>query len=87
MQILIHFADDPDHLTVKVVDYGVGIPKHILTRIWDPFFTTKAQEKGTGLGLSVSQGIIAKHGGRITVSSQVERGTTFSVVLPVATLD
>jgi len=86
IQILVHAADDPDHLSVKVVDYGSGIPEHILSRIWDPFFTTKAQGKGTGLGLSVSQGIVAKHGGRMTVSSKFGRGSTFTVVLPVAPL-
>jgi two-component system NtrC family sensor kinase len=86
IQILVHPADEPDHLAVKVIDEGTGIPKHVLNRIFDPFFTTKEKGKGTGLGLSVSQGIIAKHGGRILVDSQEGRGSIFTVVLPVTTL-
>lgn len=74
-----------DQVAIKVVDYGLGIPKHVLPSIFDPFFTTKAKGKGTGLGLSVSQGIIAKHGGKITVSSEEGSGTVFTVILPVTT--
>ena len=65
-----------------MVDYGHGIPKHVLPSIFDPFFTTKAKGKGTGLGLSVSQGIVAKHGGKIAVSSEEGSGTVFTVSLP-----
>jgi len=74
-----------ENVAIKVVDYGQGIPKHVLSSIFDPFFTTKAKGKGTGLGLSVSQGIIAKHGGKISVSSEEGSGTVFTVVLPVTT--
>ena len=74
-----------DQVAVKVVDYGHGIPSHILPSIFDPFFTTKAKGKGTGLGLSVSQGIVAKHGGKILVESKPGSGTIFTVVLPVTT--
>jgi signal transduction histidine kinase len=74
-----------DHIAIKVVDYGQGIPGHILPSIFDPFFTTKAKGSGTGLGLSVSQGIVAKHGGKILVSSEEGSGTIFTVVLPVTT--
>lgn len=66
-------ADEPNYLAVKVMDEGAGIPAHILPSIFDPFFTTKGKGKGTGLGLSVSQGIVAKHGGRIMVSSQEKK--------------
>ncbi len=86
IQLLVHPADEPDNLAVKIVDYGTGIAKHIQDRIFDPFFTMKEKGKGTGLGLSVSQGIVAKHGGRIRVDSQVERGSTFTVTLPVTTI-
>lgn len=79
-------ADDPNFLAVKVIDYGYGIPEHILPSIFDPFFTTKGRGKGTGLGLSVSQGIIAKHGGKISVSSAEGKGTTFTVTLPITTI-
>jgi len=82
LQILVQPADEPGNLSAKVIDYGSGIPEHILPRIFDPFFTTKEKGKGTGLGLSVSQGIVAKHVGRMLVESQVGRGTTFTVILP-----
>ena len=79
-------ANEPDYLAVKIVDFGNGIPDHILPSIFDPFFTTKCSGKGTGLGLSVSQGIIAKHRGRIHVSSKEGAGTTFTVILPITTI-
>jgi signal transduction histidine kinase len=71
---------------VKVIDSGIGVPEHIIQSIFDPFFTTKPKGSGTGLGLSVSQGIVAKHGGRIRVSSQEGKGATFTVTLPVTTI-
>jgi len=85
IQVIAMPDEQSDHVAVKVVDYGQGIPKHVLPSIFDPFFTTKAKGKGTGLGLSVSQGIIAKHGGKIAVSSEEGSGTIFTVVLPVTT--
>jgi signal transduction histidine kinase len=69
---------------VAVQDTGSGMPPEIMTRIFDPYFTTKG-ERGTGLGLSVSQSIIRRHGGEISVMSQQSgpgRGTTFIVALP-----
>jgi signal transduction histidine kinase len=71
-------------LKVDFTDSGTGIADHIKPHIFDPFFTSKPQGKGTGLGLSVSQGIIRKHGGDIRVDSQINQGTTFSVLLPMA---
>ncbi len=67
----------------QVADTGIGIPAENLERIFDPFFTTKPPGKGTGLGLAISYGIITEHGGEIHVASQVDRGTTVSVRLPV----
>jgi two-component system NtrC family sensor kinase len=86
IQVLLLPADDPNYVAVKIIDFGTGIPDHILNSIFDPFFTTKAKGKGTGLGLSVSQGIVAKHGGQIRVSSRKGAGTTFTVTLPVTTI-
>jgi len=86
IQVLVVPADEPGYVAVKVIDFGSGIPEHILDSIFDPFFTTKAGVKGTGLGLSVSQGIVAKHGGRILVSSVEGKGSTFTVTLPVTTI-
>ena len=85
IQVIALPYDKSDHIAIKVIDYGQGIPNHILPSIFDPFFTTKAKGKGTGLGLSVSQGIVAKHGGKILVSSEEGSGSIFTVVLPVTT--
>lgn len=68
-------------LTVK--DTGKGIDEKIIDRIFDPFFSTKAPGQGTGLGLSVVLGIIRSHGGTVTVQSEMGRGTTFQIYLPV----
>jgi len=68
---------------VEVTDTGTGIPEHILQKIFDPFFTTKGP-KGTGLGLSMAYGILARHGGRITVESEEGRGTTFRLIFPAS---
>jgi signal transduction histidine kinase len=65
------------------IDHGHGIKEEHLQKIFEPFFTTKEIGKGTGLGLSVSYGIIKEHGGEITVNSVVDKGTTFTVVLPL----
>ena len=74
---------DKDSVHIEIQDTGKGIPKEILQRIFEPFFTTK-QEKGTGLGLSVSYKIIQSHNGRIDVESEEDRGTKFTIVLPVS---
>ncbi|MEW6544338.1 MAG: protoglobin domain-containing protein [Nitrospirota bacterium] len=71
------------HVRMTVTDTGHGIPKDALPRIFDPFFTTKEVGKGTGLGLTVVHGIVQEHGGTITVESEPDRGTTFTVLLPV----
>jgi two-component system NtrC family sensor kinase len=72
------------HILCEFTDTGAGIPSANLARIFDPFFTTKPVGKGTGLGLSICYGIIQKMGGTIEVTSAVDVGTTFRVLLPVA---
>ncbi|MBM4186398.1 MAG: PAS domain S-box protein [Gemmatimonadetes bacterium] len=72
---------------VDVVDTGTGIPATQLTKIFEPFFTTKPPGRGTGLGLSIAYGIVHDHGGRIDVSSEIGRGSTFSVVLPIEAVE
>ena len=67
---------------VDIGDTGCGIPPENFTRIFDPFFTTKPVGQGVGLGLSSSYDIIRKNGGNITFSSQVGKGSVFTVMLP-----
>ncbi len=67
---------------VTVEDSGEGIAPEILSRIFDPFFSTKPVNEGTGLGLAVVHGIVTDHGGWIDVQSMVGRGTTFSIYFP-----
>ncbi|HEX5069972.1 MAG TPA: ATP-binding protein [Vicinamibacterales bacterium] len=69
---------------VEVSDTGVGIPPEHLARIYDPFFTTKAEGRGTGLGLSVTYGIVQEHGGVLVCDSAPGEGTKFRLVLPLA---
>jgi len=66
---------------IKISDTGCGIPPENIKKIFEPFFTTKT--KGTGLGLSISKNIIEAHGGKITVESVVDEGTTFTIILPI----
>jgi signal transduction histidine kinase len=66
---------------VQFSDTGKGIPKEMRTKIFDPFFTTK--ESGTGLGLSIAHRIVNQHGGDITLEEGEERGSTFTIVLPL----
>ncbi|HEX3581061.1 MAG TPA: response regulator [Thermoanaerobaculia bacterium] len=70
------------HVVLEVTDTGDGIPKENMDRIFDPFFTTKPIGKGTGLGLSTVQGIVANHGGFVTVASTLGEGTTFKIHIP-----
>lgn len=72
-----------DSVEIVIEDSGIGIPRENLQKVFDPFFTTKPPGKGTGLGLSICHGIVAKLGGRISVSSEVGKGTMFKVSLPV----
>lgn len=82
-------ADDrlrPGMLTVvcEVTDTGVGIPKEHLSRVFDPFFTTRPAGEGTGLGLAITRSIVERHRGLIEMASVEGRGTTVTVTLPAA---
>jgi signal transduction histidine kinase len=84
--ITLRTGTEGDDVWLEVADTGCGIPAENLSRVFDPFFTTKPIGKGTGLGLSLSYGIVQKHRGHIDVRSEVGKGTTFRVVLPVRQL-
>ena len=73
-----------DQAIIEVSDTGLGIPAEHLSRIYDPFFTTKSLGHGTGLGLSITYGIVREHEGTIAVESSVGQGTRFMVSLPLA---
>jgi two-component system, NtrC family, sensor kinase len=81
--ITIRTGCQGDEVWIDIADTGKGIAPEHLNRIFDPFFTTKPVGKGTGLGLSLSYGIVHKHHGRIEVQSEVGKGTTFRVWLPI----
>ena len=75
------------YLQINVTDTGCGIEKENLTRIFEPFFTTKGMNKGTGLGLAAVYGTIQQHKGKISVQSEIDKGTTFTILLPLANHD
>ncbi len=70
-------------VNITITDSGVGIPPSVQMHIFDPFFTTSEVGKGTGLGLSVSYSIIKRHGGTITVRSEQDKGSTFTISIPI----
>jgi signal transduction histidine kinase len=84
LTVRTHFYPQEKQICIAISDTGDGIPPDILPHIFDPFVTTK--ELGTGLGLAISYDIVQRHGGEIHVSSQVARGSTFTVWLPMARL-
>jgi PAS domain S-box-containing protein len=82
IEILTKREFDKDCWKCTVSDTGTGIAPEHMDEVFQSFFTTKPKGKGTGLGLSISQSIISDHKGKITVQSEVGKGTTFSVILP-----
>jgi two-component system NtrC family sensor kinase len=71
-------------VAIEIEDTGIGIPAEDMPKIFEPFFTTKEVGKGTGLGLAVCYGIITDHGGRLSVRSNVGKGTCFTILLPIS---
>ncbi len=78
---------DEKSVYAEIRDSGSGIPKENLGRIFDPFFTTKPVGEGTGLGLSICFGIMEAHGGKIKVASEMNKGTTMTLIFPTGALN
>ncbi|HKN18991.1 MAG TPA: ATP-binding protein [Dissulfurispiraceae bacterium] len=74
---------DNGHIKISISDTGSGILEENISRIFEPFFTTKDVGKGTGLGLSIAYDIVKKHAGEIEVNSEVGKGTTFKITIPL----
>jgi signal transduction histidine kinase len=84
-QITIRAALEGEQAVICVSDNGCGVPEENLSKLYDPFFTTKEVGRGTGQGLAISHSIVVdKHGGEISVASEVGVGTQFTVRLPIA---
>lgn len=82
-EIVVRTWAENDRVKIAISDTGCGISPDNMKHIFDPFFTTKPVGKGTGLGLSIAYDIVKKHNGTITVESAVNRGSTFTVQLPI----
>lgn len=80
--ITIEAQDTKDTITIKISDEGKGFSKDDLSKVFQPFFTTKPQGDGSGLGLSVVHGIVASHKGTITAENGIKKGAVFTVKLP-----
>ncbi len=83
-KIVVTTSLDKDHVMIKIVDNGRGMDEKTQKQIFDPFFTTKRTRGGTGLGLAISFRIIEEHGGTISVNSEFDKGTTFTIRIPAA---
>ncbi len=80
-ELIVITENDGNNFIVKIKDTGAGVPEEDIIRIFDPFFSTKSS--GVGLGLSICYGIVVSHGGIIGVESETNKGTTFTISLPI----
>ena len=78
------FSGDGEWIEIAITDTGIGITEESKKRIFEPFFTTKKIGEGTGLGLAICKQIIKEHSGRIDVESEVGKGSTFFVSIPIS---
>ncbi len=84
LRTLLDETDSEKRVKIEVMDSGVGIPKHVLDKVFDPFYTTKGPDRGTGLGLSISKSIVEDFDGAIHIQSVPGTGTTVAISLPIA---
>jgi len=84
LEVTTGIAPSGDRIVAQVRDTGTGIPADTLTRIFEPFYTTKDVGKGTGLGLAIAYGIVQEHGGHISAANHPDGGAIFTVELPTA---
>jgi signal transduction histidine kinase len=87
--LTVEIRQDEDDVLVSFSDTGTGIPDNILDKLFQPFVTTKGplgggEMAGSGLGLSVSYGIVKNHGGTIDVETELNKGSTFTIRLPIS---
>jgi two-component system sensor histidine kinase HupT/HoxJ len=84
IEVTTQLNPDHDRVIATVRDNGTGIAEDTLTRIFEPFYTTKEVGKGTGLGLAIAYGIVQEHGGQISAANHPDGGAVFTVELPTA---
>ena len=82
-ELIIETSSDGKFINAKFTDTGCGIPEQNIKKLFEPFFSTKTKGHGIGLGLAISYGIIKKHNGRINIDSEVGKGSTFTIQLPI----
>ena len=82
--IEVKTQSDEGNIYIAISDTGEGIPEDKISRIFEPFYTTKEVGKGTGLGLSIAYDIVKKHNGDLTVQSGVGKGTIFTIKIPIS---
>ena len=82
-EVGIHLSSENNYLKIEITDTGCGIDKNNINKLFTPFFTTKKIGKGTGLGLAISYGIVKMHKGNLSVNSELNKGSTFTILLPI----
>ncbi|MCK4322067.1 two-component sensor histidine kinase, partial [candidate division WOR-3 bacterium] len=82
-ELIIETTSNGEFIETKFIDTGCGIPKQNIEKLFEPFFSSKKKGYGIGLGLAISYGIIKKHNGEIIVKSEVGKGSTFTIRLPI----